>query len=155
MPDVSFLPDEWQGIFAAVFVVGLGFFAAWARFFGKREGPPAPKVQEFTVAGQFTDMGPMKELAQVFRILVGLDDPPEGKAVATLPQLMAVLSAAARTDNELRDLLAAHLADQREEREKREAAEDLEERAKELAAKMIKEMTPARRRRPAARPKAG
>jgi hypothetical protein len=153
MPNVSFLPDEWQGVAALVFVISLGVFAAWARLFGRKEGPPAPKVHEFAVAGQFADMTPLKDLAQTFRILVGLDDPPEGKAVVTLPQLLAVLSAAARTDNELRDLLAAHLADQREEREKREAAEDLEERAKELAATMIKEMTPTRRRRAPARPK--
>lgn len=64
MLDVSFLPDEWQGVAAVVFVVSMAVFAAWARTFGKKEGPPAPKVQEFYAAGQLADMGPVKELVE-------------------------------------------------------------------------------------------
>ena len=64
MLDVSFLPDEWQGVAAIVFVVSMGIFAAWARTFGKKEGPPTPKVQEFYAAGQLADMGPVKELVE-------------------------------------------------------------------------------------------
>lgn len=64
MPDVSYLPAEWQGVAAAIFVLSMAVFAAWARFFGKKEGPPAPKVQEFYAAGALHDMGPVKELVE-------------------------------------------------------------------------------------------
>lgn len=70
MPDVSFLPTEWQGVAAAVFVVTMAILAAWARFFGKKEGPPAPKVQEFYAAGQLADMGPVKELVEGVGLLM-------------------------------------------------------------------------------------
>lgn len=70
MPDVSFLPAEWQGIAAAVFVAAMGIFAAWARFFGKKEGPPAPKVQEFYASGHLADMGPVKELVEGVGLLM-------------------------------------------------------------------------------------
>jgi hypothetical protein len=70
MLDVSFLPAEWQGVAAAVFVLSMAIFAAWARFFGKKEGPPAPKVQEFYAAGQLADMGPVKELVEGVGLLM-------------------------------------------------------------------------------------
>jgi hypothetical protein len=64
MPDVSFLPAEWQAPAAVLFGLSMVLFAAWARVFGKKEGPPAPKVQEFALSGQLADMGPVKELIE-------------------------------------------------------------------------------------------
>lgn len=68
--DVSFLPAEWQGPAAVLFGIAMVLFAAWARVFGKKEGPIQPKVQEFAVAGQLADMGPVKALIEQTGLLV-------------------------------------------------------------------------------------
>jgi len=70
MPDVSSLPVEWQAPAAILFFVLMAIFAAWARVFGKKEGPPTPKVQEFALSGQFADMGPVKELIEGVGLLI-------------------------------------------------------------------------------------
>lgn len=135
MPDVSFLPDEWQGVVAIVFLLSMGIFAAWARTFGKKEGPPAPKVQELHVAGQFSDMGPVKELVAQMGLLVQ-QQLRTGIAQETTAKALA----------ELGDMIAAHLAELRAERAEREADEEMMEKAKVMALAMVKEMTPPRRR---------
>jgi len=70
MPDVSLLPAEWQAPAAVLFGICMVVFAAWARVFGTKEGPPQPKVQEFALSGQLADMGPVKELIEGVGLLV-------------------------------------------------------------------------------------
>lgn len=143
---LKLLPAEWQNVAAGLFVIGLTFVGLAARMRGTREGPPKAEVKEFAMTGQFADMTPLKDLAQAVRWMVGVDKAPEGADLATLPMLLAVIARAAQADAELRDLLAMHLAELRTERERLEAAEDLEERAKELAVKMVAAMKAPRRR---------
>lgn len=70
MPDLSFLPAEWQGAAAGLFVLCMIVFAAWAHVFGKKEGPREPKVKEFAVSGQLADMGPVRELVEGVGLLM-------------------------------------------------------------------------------------
>lgn len=117
MPDVSFLPAEWQGIAAAVFVICMGAFAAWARFFGKKEGPPAPKVQEFYAAGQLADMGPVKELIesvglvmqQMVRTNIALE--ATAKSIARLAETVEAQIEEARREKEIAEEVQRQLKD--------------------------------------------
>jgi hypothetical protein len=45
-------------------VVQLALYAAYGQTIGKKQGPAAPKVQEFYAAGGLADMGPVKELVE-------------------------------------------------------------------------------------------
>ena len=103
--------------------------------FGKKEGPAQRKVQEFAVAGQLADMGPVKQLIETVGLLVQ-------QQIRTNLHLEATATA----ERELVDLLASHLADLRAERAEREADEAIEERAQQIAEKLIKAMKPARKR---------
>lgn len=119
MPDLSFLPSEWQGIAAAAFVLSMGVFAAWARFFGKREGPPAPKVQEFYAAGQLADMGPVKELVegvglvmqQMVRTNIALEE--TAKAQTHLARVFEARLEEERRDREIAEEVARQLKEKR------------------------------------------
>lgn len=106
MPDFSVLPAEWQPIAAVLFGLALAVFAAWSRIFGKKEGPPAAKVQEFAVAGQFADMGPVKELI-------------EGVGLLVQQQIKANIHAQATADaiSRLADTVEAQIEEARREKE--------------------------------------
>lgn len=118
MPDVSFLPSEWQGVAAGLFVLCMVVFAAWARVFGKKEGPPAPKVQEFYAAGQLADMGPVKELVES----VGL-------VMQQMVRTNIALEETAKTQKHLCDIFEARLEDERRDREiAEEVARQLKEK---------------------------
>lgn len=64
------LPESIRGLAWAVFGVLVSVGAAFAYLRGKKEGPPAPKVQEFYASGQLADMGPVKELIEQTGLLV-------------------------------------------------------------------------------------
>lgn len=64
MDQFSGLEPQQQAIAGIAFLIAMGVLAAWSKFRGHREGPPKPKVQEFAVAGQLADMGPVKELVE-------------------------------------------------------------------------------------------
>ena len=64
------IPAEFQWVGGVAFAIAIGVLAAWSKVFGKKEGPPAPKVQEFAVSGQLADMGPVKELIESVGLLV-------------------------------------------------------------------------------------
>lgn len=119
MPDVSFLPDEWQGVAAIVFVVAMAVFAAWARTFGKKEGAPAPKVQEFYASGQLADMGPVKELVE---------------SVGLVMQQMVRTNIALEATAKSVERLAATVEEQIEEaRREKEIAEEVQRQLKDRA----------------------
>lgn len=117
MLDVSFLPPEWQQLAAVAFVIGLGLFAAWARFFGKKEGPPAPKVQEFYASGHLADMGPVKELVegvgllmqQQVRTNIALED--MAKAINRLAGVVEAQIEEARREKEIAEEVQRQLKD--------------------------------------------
>lgn len=111
MLDVSYLPAEWQGLAAIAFVVSMAVFAAWARTFGKKEGPPAPKVQEFYAAGQLADMGPVKELVEGVGLL--------------MQQQVRTNIALEETAKAIAHLCAVFEAHLEEERREREIAEEV------------------------------
>ena len=64
------IPAEFQWIGGAAFAIAVAVLAAWSRFSGKKEGPEAPKVQEFYASGQLADMGPVKELVEQAGLLL-------------------------------------------------------------------------------------
>ncbi len=64
------IPTEFQWIGGVAFAVSIAFLAARSHFAGKKEGPPAPKVQEFYASGQLADMGPVKELVETAGLLL-------------------------------------------------------------------------------------
>jgi len=70
MEQFSGLSPQHQAIAGLAFLIAMGVFAAWAKIFGRKEGPPQPKVQEFYASGQFADMGPVKELIEGVGLLV-------------------------------------------------------------------------------------
>ena len=70
MQGIEGLPAEWQSVATVVFVIAATLFAAWAKVFGKKQGPETPKVQEFALSGQLADMGPVKELMEQVGLLV-------------------------------------------------------------------------------------
>lgn len=64
------IPAEFQWVGGAAFAVAIAFLAARSHFSGKKEGPPAPKVQEFYASGALADMGPVKELVETAGLLM-------------------------------------------------------------------------------------
>jgi len=64
------IPVEFQWLGGAAFAIAIVALAAWSKVLGKKEGPPAPKVQEFYASGQLADMGPVKELVEAARLLM-------------------------------------------------------------------------------------
>ena len=61
------IPPGLQGIATIVFVVAMAVLAA---YFHRRGASEKDKVQEFAVSGQFSDMGPVRELVQQTGLLV-------------------------------------------------------------------------------------
>lgn len=117
MPDVSFLPAEWQAPVAVLFAVSMVLFAAWARVFGKKEGPPAPKVQEFAMSGQLADMGPVKELVESVGLLVhqqvrtNMAIEANTKAITHIAGVFESNMEAERRDREISDEVRRQLKD--------------------------------------------
>lgn len=70
MEQFSGLSPQHQAIAGIAFLIACGVFAAWSRVFGKKEGAPQPKVQEFALSGQLADMGPVKELIEGVGLLM-------------------------------------------------------------------------------------
>jgi len=58
------IPADYRPLAVFVFVVAGAIGSAIAFLRGKANGPETPKVQEFTMAGQLYDMGPVKELVE-------------------------------------------------------------------------------------------
>lgn len=69
LASLNLTPDQ-IGLATLVTIMAGGVFAAWSRVFGKKEGPPAPKVQEFYASGSLADMGPVRELIEQTGLLV-------------------------------------------------------------------------------------
>lgn len=119
MPDLSFLPAEWQGAAAAVFILCMIVFAAWSHVFGKKEGPKEPKVKEFAVSGQLADMTPVKELVECVGLLIQ-------QQVRTNIHLEAVSKALGN----VADTIHAQIEEQRREKE---IAEEVQRQLKDRA----------------------
>lgn len=64
------IPAEFQWVGGVAFAIAIAFLAARSHFAGKKDGPAAPKVQEFYAAGQLADMGPVKELVETAGLLM-------------------------------------------------------------------------------------
>ncbi|HEY8578201.1 MAG TPA: hypothetical protein VIL88_17885 [Devosia sp.] len=87
--------------------------------FSKKEGPPAPKVQEFYAAGQLADMGPVKELIesvglvmqQMVRTNIALED--TAKAQTHLAHVFEARLEEERRDRETAEEVARQLKEKR------------------------------------------
>jgi hypothetical protein len=64
------VPDEWRPFAWAVFILVGAVSTALAFIRGQKKGPVEPKVQEFAVTGQLSDMGPVRELIELMGLLV-------------------------------------------------------------------------------------
>lgn len=68
LPTFEGLDPNLQAVGTTLFFLLICIFAAWNYVFGKR--PPKPPEKEFSIAGQFSDMGPVKELVEQTGLLV-------------------------------------------------------------------------------------
>ncbi len=127
MPGLDAIPAEWQPLGTILFVIAIVIFGAWSRIFGKKQGPEAPKVQEFYAAGQMADMGPVKELVEQTGLLMQ-------QQVRTNIALERIATAA--------EAALEALAEQREEQDREEEVE------RRVAERLAEEGVTPRRRIP-------
>jgi len=118
------IPTEFQWVGGIAFAIAIGVLAAWSKFFGKKEGPAQPKVQEFAMTGQLADMGPVKELigsvGLVAQQMIRANMALEANAKAQETAAVALTKFAATYEHQIEDA----------ERE-REIAEEVERRLKD------------------------
>jgi hypothetical protein len=111
---VESIPVEFQWLSGAAFAVAVAVLAAWSRVFGKKEGPPTQRVQEFYAAGQLADMGPVKELVAAVSLLV--------------TETSASTKAQTRTAEELARLATAYERSITQQEREREIEDEVERR---------------------------
>lgn len=68
MPAIEGLDPNLQWLLTTVFVIAVGVFTAWSHVRGK--SIPKPRAAEFSMSGQLSDMGPVKELVEQTGLLV-------------------------------------------------------------------------------------
>jgi hypothetical protein len=142
MDVLSGLPEEWRTLATIIFVAVVAVGGALAYLRGKKEGPPAPKVQEFYASGQISDMGPVKELV-------------EGQGLLYQQQVRTnlALERVAVALEKIGEPAAKYVEAKLEEIEDHEREEEIERRARIRAEDLIREQETDRdeRRRPAPR----
>lgn len=125
------LTPEQTGLATVVFIICAAAFAAWSRTIGKREGVPAPKVQEFYAGGQLADMGPVRELIE-----------GQGLLIQQQVRTNLALEASAGALVEVAAIFRAYMEDRAKERADRNLDEEVARRVAEQL---------AQRRRPRAK----
>lgn len=113
------IPVDFQWLGGAAFAIAIAVLAAWSKVFGKKEGPPAPKVQEFYASGQLADMGPVKELVesvglvmqQMVRTNIALEETSKG--IHHLVHTYEKHLAEEQRDREIAEEVARQLKDKR------------------------------------------
>lgn len=128
MPGLEGLPAEWQGPATAIFIIAAALFAAWARVFGKKEGPAQPKVQEFALSGQLADMGPVKELIEQTGLLMQ-------QQVRTNIHLETSAKAQQQAADALTKFSESYAHRMEDEQREREIADEVDRRIRELKPK--------------------
>ncbi len=68
MPVIEGLDPNLQWLLTTVFLVAVGVFTAWSHVRGR--AAPKPKAAEFSMSGELSDMGPVKELVEKTGLLV-------------------------------------------------------------------------------------
>lgn len=128
------LSPEQTGLATLIVIIAGGIFAGWARVFGKKEGAPTPKVQEFYAGGQLADMGPVKELVEGQGLLIQ-------QQVRTNLALEAVAKAVERTAV----VAEAYIEDRQKERADKDLEEEVRRRVAEAIAARDEAERPPRR----------
>ncbi len=142
MEQFNGLSAEHQAIAGLAFLIALGVFGAWARIFGKKEGPAKPEVKEFALTGQFADMSAVKELVEqaglVFQQMVRTnmlhekDIDLRAKAVEQSTEIVrSLVEQQADTAKALHRLAVAYEAHIADEQREREIEEEVERRVRE------------------------
>jgi hypothetical protein len=72
MPTFDGLGLTPQQLTAAMWVFGIAtaLLYAWSRWKGSREADKQPAAREYSITGQFSDMQPVKELAEIAKALL-------------------------------------------------------------------------------------
>lgn len=132
MPSIEGLDPTLQTIGTLLFVVVVAIFSAWSLVFGKK--PAKSETKEFSMMGQLSDMGPVRELVEQ----TGLLFQQQVKTTILLERLALAAEAA----------LAAHA----EEREEQDREEEIDRKAGILAEDIVRRREEERaHRRPSPR----
>lgn len=139
MPTIEGLDPALQTIGTALFVIAVAVFAAWSTVFGRKSKAPE---KELHINGQFSDMGPVKELV-------------EGQGLLYQQQVRTnlVLERVAAALEKIGEPAAKYVEAKLEEIEDHEREEEIERRARIRAEDLMREQEADRdeRRRPPAR----
>lgn len=134
------LPPEYQGLATVIFIIIAAILAARNYMKGFKEGPARPIVQEFSVAGQLADMGPVKELIEQTGLLVI----QELRAAIALERLIDVNM---KTAIALERLAKAYEDQIQERRNDEEVEEEVDRRLEARYAREQRDREDAARRR--------
>lgn len=113
------IPEGLRGFAVIGFVLAGAAYAIWSSRRGVREGEP--KMQEFAVAGQLADMGPVRELIEGVGLLI-----------QQMVRTNLVLEDIART-------ISADIAERKKERDDRDREEEYARIARRAAEEVQRE----------------
>lgn len=119
---LSQIPEAFRDFAAVIFAVVIAAGAAFNYLRGKKQGPEAPKVQEFF--GKMSEMGPIEKLVENTGLLVQ-------QQLRTNVALEASAKSQAKSANELSRAAEAfeqYLVDRRKERADRDLDEEVRRR---------------------------